>query len=925
MADNNYKSFDVCLNILYDKVYNKEPENCYVVPPIIKSDIEVDMLKRTDPENWEKIWDAKFKYMGYYNGKWTFKRISTTSYPCTVSIGEYNPSNANLNDLRRSELINMAMHYILSEIVISERVKYILLPIANFDITFGQLKQFSSDVANNLGDFADNANLYVNVTEQYFDMYTLNEFFEENIKKLNIREWKVLFFQVLYTLSKISERLRKFRHNMLNLDAIRVYITKNNNSVDRYRVGDKLFEIPNVGFEIRITDFEKSYTADYIRNKDTNLVSDNPYYDVNYFFQSIIYLIQKNNVLHTELNQFLLDMVPENLRIPNENEFAGLDERLFDAIATTVETPAIILRKNNFFSEFIKESIDNMDLSASPINNNSENINKFTYKESGIEYNEISLTDNSSDEPRLLARNINFNKNNQSKKKTSYNSRMNKSIIHGSRKMNVPRLGQTDTFSEGAVSDRDLFDKIEKDYNRSRENDSTLQKRSKDKTKDNRTDQMRERHEGNNYEDEYYEAFGDIVEPSETSDDNMMSREQNNTKNRQSRGKKEEPEKLLARALSRGRIPESNAANSLGKSKTQERSTDKSNSSELSTSERSNKQNRDNRNSKSKNRSKGTKGQSRTETSPDDFGQERVNLSDTSEDIEDEEDIDKMSRQNSFMNSRMVAQMPQSQMGQTGQMGYMSQIGKVPDMNDKIIQSLPEGYTGELPEHLKRMLMLPDASKFYGFNNNMFKTLNGMGQAPFGNIAGLNGTGGMGSMGTGFDMGQLSQMKNLGSAVIPPMPNLEQPQLQIPTSQTIGTGLPPDIPMLQVKPGLTNTMPQLPSMSLGPNPSQIPFSGKVATFDASMPAQMQGVSMTEMPTMSMPAMSMPTMSMPTMSMPTMQGMSGMSSQNILTIQGIPGLGMPIPGNQMQSLMQFGGDKPIKKYKFKTDKSENFFF
>src|SRR5437867_2328908 len=97
--EGNYKSIDFLLNILYDKIYNTESKKCYIVPPIVKSEIDIDTIKRTEPDDTEEVWTTKFKYMGKYNGKWTFKRSSDTSYPCTISIGEYNMNNTNLNDM----------------------------------------------------------------------------------------------------------------------------------------------------------------------------------------------------------------------------------------------------------------------------------------------------------------------------------------------------------------------------------------------------------------------------------------------------------------------------------------------------------------------------------------------------------------------------------------------------------------------------------------------------------------------------------------------------------------------------------------------------------------------------------------------------------------------------------------------------------
>ena len=452
MENNDYRSIDLCLNILHDKIYNPEPKNCYNIPPIIRNDINIHTIKRLERDDWTDIWSGKIEYLGYYNNKWTFKRSSETSFPCTIAIGKYNEKNTNVNDMGRAELINMAMHYIISEIVIVDNLPFYLLPIMNFDIRGNELVKISANIADKIKSKNDDL-FFVNVTEHYFHIQTLREFLTDNFEQLELVDWKVLFFHILYALNKLTERLRKFRHNMLNLESIRVYNNKTDayGKTTRFRIGDKIFNVPNRGFEIKITDYEKSYTSDYIRNKDTYQISENPYYDIHYIFQYIIFITQQNKNTDSAVKQFLADIVPENFRVKREEEFNGLNEAVFDALSTTVKTPIIILTKNNFFSEFIKESINSrMDLSASPVNNNSQNVDRFLEKGNDIRYSDVSLTDISSDEPRLLARNINYDKN-----KRSYNNRMNKSEIRGSRRIN----DQNDQ--------DDLFGKIEKSYNQS--------------------------------------------------------------------------------------------------------------------------------------------------------------------------------------------------------------------------------------------------------------------------------------------------------------------------------------------------------------------------------------------------------------------------------------------------------------------------
>ena len=85
MSDiNSYKSVDFLLNILYDKIYNKDTNKCYIVPPIVRSDINIDTLKRSysdDSDDIDVLWKNETVFLGKYNKKWVFRSASTTSYP----------------------------------------------------------------------------------------------------------------------------------------------------------------------------------------------------------------------------------------------------------------------------------------------------------------------------------------------------------------------------------------------------------------------------------------------------------------------------------------------------------------------------------------------------------------------------------------------------------------------------------------------------------------------------------------------------------------------------------------------------------------------------------------------------------------------------------------------------------------------------
>lgn len=381
MSDINvYDNIDYLLNIYYDLVYRAKPEKNYIFEPITRKNIELIDLKKPKDFDYSNIFDADLKYIGYYNERYHFKRKSNIGFPCQMSFGYY--QTVNTSDMNRGVLYNMAIMYIVSEIVINEKFKHSVLPIMLFDIyqkdnKIPDFSQYNKEIKNpHYKDNADNM-MYCLITEHYFDMLTLNEYLFSNFDKMTILDWKILFFQVLYSLYKLTERLDNFRHNWLNLNAIRIY-TKNKNINDIaddssinnvYKIGSVKFDVPNGNFDIKITDYDYATTNDYIQNISIGKPKQNDYYDVHYFFNSL-YLWEQDNKkkFPQEIKAFIKRIVPDSVMVKDSDLFDGLDESIieYNNFASHDTLPSMILRKNNFFDDFIIKE-DNMNMSARPL------------------------------------------------------------------------------------------------------------------------------------------------------------------------------------------------------------------------------------------------------------------------------------------------------------------------------------------------------------------------------------------------------------------------------------------------------------------------------------------------------------------------------------------------------------------------------
>src|SRR2546427_298743 len=101
-----YDDLDFLLNIYYDLIYHKVPENIYKFEPISRKSIELIDLKKPSDFNGSYIFKGELKYLNHHNGRLHFKRKSKTGYPCHVSIGIYD--NINNTNMSKGILYNMA-------------------------------------------------------------------------------------------------------------------------------------------------------------------------------------------------------------------------------------------------------------------------------------------------------------------------------------------------------------------------------------------------------------------------------------------------------------------------------------------------------------------------------------------------------------------------------------------------------------------------------------------------------------------------------------------------------------------------------------------------------------------------------------------------------------------------------------------------
>jgi hypothetical protein len=246
------------INVLYDFIYNNLDKNCFDVNSININNLKIDDYKITDPKICENILEqillnSTLQYFTADDKNILFKRFNEqTNLLIKLSVDDIKNQD---NDSKIS--------YILSELVLKNKTKHILLPILNLEIDFNKLTQFTDIKSIDL--FNKSKKCAVKIREHFYKINTLQNYLEENINENNI---KILLWQIIHTLYVIIEKYPHFCHNNLNLNNILVYKKNIYDTNIEYKYDKTVKIIDNTNLEIKITNFENSIINSESKNKD---------------------------------------------------------------------------------------------------------------------------------------------------------------------------------------------------------------------------------------------------------------------------------------------------------------------------------------------------------------------------------------------------------------------------------------------------------------------------------------------------------------------------------------------------------------------------------------------------------------------------------------------------------------------------------
>lgn len=264
--------------------------------------------------------------------------VKIVAYPKKENYG-------GIMDATRPENAELMMLKVLSYFVVNNQTPHIVLPIGTFN---ANIKTFVNLTKSNIIDSKkydqfvkryedDEFHSIVSVLiSEWADGGDLLDYLRGNFTKLTVKEWRVIFFQILSVLAVIQAKYPTFRHNDMKANNIllqKIPMSVDQNAVYKYSINDTEYFIPNIGVQMKLWDFDFACIPGLIDNAKVNAdwtkkinvnPEEHPYYDVHYFFNT---LTSKNflpnffgvdgsgkSIVPKEVIDFIKRVVPDKLR-----------------------------------------------------------------------------------------------------------------------------------------------------------------------------------------------------------------------------------------------------------------------------------------------------------------------------------------------------------------------------------------------------------------------------------------------------------------------------------------------------------------------------------------------------------------------------------------------------------------------------------
>lgn len=242
----------------------------------------------------------------------TFKGIypptETKRQSYAVKVVAY-PKKENYGDMynvKRPENAELLMIKLLSQFVVKKQTPHIILPITTFNTSIKHFLNLAKDEYINdkrydafLKKYTEGL-YYQNVSiliSEWANSGDLLYYIKKNYKSFKTKHWRSIFFQLLSVLSIIHNKYPAFRHNDLKMNNLLVneIAISPTDTKYYYKINNQVYHVPNVGFQIKLWDFDFACIPGIVDNNKVNAEwtdeinikpEQNRYYDIHYFFNT---------------------------------------------------------------------------------------------------------------------------------------------------------------------------------------------------------------------------------------------------------------------------------------------------------------------------------------------------------------------------------------------------------------------------------------------------------------------------------------------------------------------------------------------------------------------------------------------------------------------------------------------------------------
>ena len=247
-----------------------------------------------------------------------------------------------IDNMERPQNVELLIIALLARLVMRGETPHIVLPYWTFNVPTErfaniplklinrgkrinvQYQEFVKEFKNDM--FDDESSVLIS---EWCDKGDMLDYIRENYAIMTEKEWKIMLFQVLITLSKIHARYPSFKHNDLKANNILLQSTHSahKNHHYRYQLNDTVeFVIPEIGYQIKLWDFDFACVKNMIDNekveedwaRDEGINSKtNQYYDMHYFLQCFLtnkIVTNMSDHMPKSISDFLHRIVPVRYR-----------------------------------------------------------------------------------------------------------------------------------------------------------------------------------------------------------------------------------------------------------------------------------------------------------------------------------------------------------------------------------------------------------------------------------------------------------------------------------------------------------------------------------------------------------------------------------------------------------------------------------